>query len=107
MKRCILVDSRTNKDEKTKDELLFMTLYCLATKSKKGGLWHPKKNDAEINVCFNKTKAPHDYEAYIKCVPGALFDITFGVNDFTNKTFVATCTLVPGSNIYTEEQVYL
>lgn len=107
MKRCILVDVRTAVDEKTKDELLFMTLYSLATKMSKGGLWHPKKNDADINVCISKTKAPHDYEAYIKCVPGALFDITFGVNDFTNKTFVATCTLVPGSNIYTEEQVYL
>ena len=107
MKRCILVDLRTNKDVKTGDELMFLTLVRLPSKMSNGGLWHPKQNEMMVNVCINKTSKPEDYSKFQNVNPGALFDITFGINDFNNKTFVATCTLVPNTNKFKPEELYL
>ena len=106
MKRCIVVSIREQQDKETKDELLFITCYALATKMKKGGLYYPKKSDAIINVCINKTKTPMDYDLFKTVLPGALVDITYGINEFTNKTFVAKCDLVPGTNIFSLDDVY-
>ena len=107
MKRCILIDLRTNKDKETGDDLMFLTLSKLPSKMSNGGLWHPKQNEMMVNVCINKTKNQEDYEKFSQVNPGALFDVTFGINDFNNKTFVATCTLVPESNKHTQEELYL
>lgn len=107
MKRCILVDSRTNKDEKTKDDLLFLILVKLPCKMSNGGLWHHKANELVVNVCINKTNKPQDYEALEKVLPGALFDIEYGYNDFNGKSFVSSCKLVDGSNMFTYDEVYV
>lgn len=107
MKRCILVDLRTNKDKETGDELMFLTLVRLPSKMSNGGLWHPKQNEMMVNVCVNKSKNKEDYEKFQQVHPGALFDITFGINDFNNKTYVATCTLVPNTNKLTPNELYL
>ena len=107
MKRCILVDLRTNKDDKSGDELMFLTLVRLPSKMSNGGLWHPRTNEMMVNVCINKRLKPEDYEQFLKVNPGALFDITFGINDFNNKTFVATCVLVKNSNKFTPDELYL
>ncbi len=107
MKRCILVNVRQNKDEKTGDELLFLTMYRLPTKMSNGNLWHPKKTEAVIVGCINKTKKPDTYDKYISVKPGALIDVTFGLNDFNNKTFVADLQLVQGTNNYTDNVLYL
>ena len=106
MKRCILVGSRTNKDEKTGDELMFLTLYRLPNKMSNGGLWHPKVNEAVINTCINKTKKPEDYERFSQIFPGTLIDVTFGINDFNNKTFVANLDIVEDTNIFDAETLY-
>lgn len=107
MKRYILVDVRISKDKETNDNLLFMKMYRLASAMKNGGLWHPKDSEALCNVCINQTKQPEEYEKYSKVNPGALFDITFGINDFNNKSFVATCVLVPGSNVHKSTDTYI
>lgn len=106
MKRCILVNCRTNNDKQTGDDLMFLTLYRLPTKMSNGGLWHPKANEAVINACINKTKKPEDYERFSKIMPGSLVDVTFGLNDFNNKTFVASLDLVKGTNVFNEEILY-
>ena len=107
MKRCILVDSRTNKNEQTGDELLFLTLVKLPAKMSNGGLWHHKANELVINVCIPKSTKQEDFEKYSTILPGALFDITYGYNDFNGKSFVATCTLVDGTNMFTPQEVYV
>lgn len=107
MKRCILVDVRQNKDEKTGDELMFLTLVKLPSKMSNGGLWHPRQNEMIVNVCINKTNKKEDYERFAKVYPGALIDVSFAINDFNNKTFVATYTLVPDTNLLKPEQLYI
>ena len=105
MKRCILVSNRQNKDEKTGDELLFLTLYRLPNKMKNDGLWFPKQNEAIINACVNKTRSPEDYEKFKQVLPGAIIDVTFGLNDFNNKTFVAKLDLIENS-LFDAELIY-
>lgn len=106
MKRCILVNCRTNQDKETGDELMFLTLYRLPNKMSNGGLWHPKANEAVINACINKTKKPEEFEKFSKIYPGALIDVTFGLNDFNNKTFVASLDLVKDTNLYDANILY-
>ena len=100
MKRYILVDVRESEDAKTKEKLLFLTLFKLASKMKNGGLWHPKKAEQISYYCINGTKDPKKYEEFKKYLPGTLFDVQFGVNDFNGTLYIATCELVPGTNIY-------
>ena len=107
MKRFILVGVRQGKDDKTKDDLLFLTLFKLPSKMKNGGLWHPKSAESIIYYCVNKTKNAEEYEKYSKVYPGTLFDVTFAVNDFNNKSYIATCVMVPGTNLYTDADLYI
>ena len=107
MRRCILVSSRCNKDEKTGDELLFLTLFRLPNKMNNGGLWYPKKDDLIINACINKANKPEDYEKMLKILPGALVDVTFGLNEHNNKVYVVKTDVVPGTDVYTEDMLYL
>lgn len=107
MKRCILVSVRPQKDKETNDDLLFLTLYRLPNKMKNGGLWHPKKDEQVINACINAKHRPEEFKQWSSILPGALVDVTFGLNEFTNKTYVERCELVPDTNIFDEKMLYL
>ena len=107
MKRCILVSIRENVDKETSDKLLFLTLYRLPSKMKNGGLWHSKSSEALVNVCINATRDLDRYNRFKDIKPGALFDITFGVNDLNNKTYVAICEFVVNTDVYSDSDVYL
>lgn len=107
MKRTILVSTRTNTDEKTGDELLFLTLCNLPKRMKNGGLWYPKSSELLSTACINKTRKPDEYEKFMKLLPGTIIDVTEGINDFTNKRFVASLDVVPGTeNIFDEATLY-
>ncbi len=107
MKRCILVSVRPQKDKETNDDLLFLTLYRLPNKMKNGGLWHPKKDEQVINVCLNAKFKPEEFKQYSAIHPGALVDVTFALNEFTNKTYVDRVELVEGTNVFDENLLYL
>jgi hypothetical protein len=102
MKRAIVVSVRESKDQKTNDELLFVTLYRLPSIMKNGGLWHPKSTEAVTTACYNKTKNPDDYEKFKTLLPCTVCDITYGVNDFNGKTFVANLAVVEKTSLSTE-----
>lgn len=107
MKRCILVGTRANTDEKTGEELLFVSLCRLPSKSSKGGLWYPKKDELFVTACINKTRKPEEYAKYSAILPGTLIDVTMGINDFNNKPFVAVLEVVPGTeNIFDPDILY-
>lgn len=107
MRRYILISTRQNKDEKTGDELLFLTLSKLPSKMNNGGLWYPKKDELIINSCINKSRSPEEYEKMQNVLPGTLIDVTFGLNDYTNKAYVIKTDVVPGTDVYTEDMLYL
>ena len=107
MRRCILISARQNKDEKTGDELLFLTLSRLPNRMSNGGLWYPKKDELIITTCINKTKSPEDFERMLKVLPGTLIDVTFGLNEYNNKIYVVKTDIVVGTDLYMEEMLYL
>ena len=107
MRRCILISTRQNTDEKTGDELLFLTLTRLPNRMTNGGLWYPKKDELILNACINKTKNPEDFMKMLKILPGTLVDVTFGLNEYTNKPYVFKMDVVQGTDVFTEDLLYL
>ena len=72
-----------------------------------GGLWHPKKDELYVTACINKSRKPDEYAKYSKLIPGTLIDVVFGVNDYTGKVVVASIDVVPGTDVFDEETVYV
>ena len=107
MRRCILISTRQNKDEKTGDELLFLTLTRLPNKMTNGCLWYPKKDELILNTCINKTKNPEEFDKMHSVLPGTLVDVTFGLNEYTNKAYVLKTDVVEGTELYSEDMLYL
>ena len=94
MKRCIVTGVRKSEDNKTKDKLLFVTLHRLPSKMKNGGLWFPKLNEPVVTACFNQSTDKDGYEKYSALEAGAICDVTYGVNEFNGKVFVARLNVV-------------
>ena len=106
-RRCLVVCNKLGTDEKTKDTLMYLTLYRLPTKRKDGGLWYPKSSEAIVNVCVNKTRDPEKFNRLSSIQYGALVDIDFGVNEFTDKTYVASVELVPNTSFLTDDVLFI
>ena len=107
MKIGILLSVREQKDKDTGEDVLFATAYALPSKWKDGVLWYPKKEDSTYVRCVKKENNPEEYEYLSKLLPGCLVDITLGLNEFTNKTFVASMKLVKGTDVYDEATLYV
>lgn len=98
MKKAILVANRKGKDSNTNGNVLWLTMYELPRefKGKDGrtGLWYPKKDDAILIGCISQDKQPDDYANLVNVREGAVCMVHFGVNDFTNKTFISKVEVV-------------
>lgn len=107
MKRYILVNARVNKDKETNANLLFLTMAKLPSKMKDGGLWHPKKDELILTACINEQNKPQDFKDFSTLNPGTLIDVIFGLNDFTQKVVVESLQVVPGTNMYSNDELYI
>lgn len=111
MKKAILVSVRKAIDEKSKSNVLWLTMYELPRtfKSKQNGenlLWYPKKDDAVLVTCISQENSPNDYQTFLDVPEGSLLGVHFGVNDYTNKTFILRVDVLAKSN-FTGEQLYV
>ena len=107
VKRCILISSRKGTDKETNDNLLFLTMYALPVRTQNGNLYYPKSEQALINMCINEKYKPQDYSDLSDIKPGSLVDITYGSNELTQKMYVKKIELVPGTNLFTDDLLYL
>ena len=106
MKRFLVVSVKEGEDQKTKEKLLFVTMYRLPSRMRNGGLWYPKNTEALSVACYSLARSPEEFEKYRLLCPGALVDVTFGVNDFNGKTFVSDIAEVEQS-AYTDADLYV
>ena len=104
MKKVLLLQSRVAEDEKTKERILFVTFASLATKNSNGQLWFPKKDELTIVSCFGEDRASELFKRFRTALPGSLCGITFGVNDYTTKTFVSDAKILKAP--YSETDIY-
>ena len=107
MKRCILIGSRKGTDKETNDNLLFLTMYALPVRTQNGNLYVPNKEKALITMCINEKYKPQDYSDLSDIKLGSLVDITYGSNELTQKMYVKKIELVPGTNLFTDDLLYL
>ena len=74
---------------------------------KNGGLYSPKQSDAVITTCINKEKRPEEFDVLKEILPCTLIDVTFGINDFNNKSYEVKLDLVKETvNIFDEGILY-
>lgn len=104
MKKVLLVQARVSEDKKTKERLLFVTFVNLPTKNAQGNIWYPKNDELITVSCFGEDRAPALFALLRKAIPGTLCGLTYGVNDFNNKLFVANVEIL--KEAYTEADIY-
>ena len=112
MVRCILVAKRSFYDEKQKDNVLWLTLYDVGRKIKdengnEKGIYCPKPSDAVIQSAISQNRRPQDFSDFSNIHPGALIDVEYAVNQTTRKSYIKSCSLVHGTNLFKPEDLYL
>ncbi len=90
MKRFVVCDIKDGQDKDTKENLVFLTMYRIPSPMKDSGkLWHTKQSEAITVACAGANRNADDYKKYKAMQVGTIVDVTFGINDFTNKAVVA------------------
>lgn len=107
MVKAILVAKREYIDEKTQDHIMYLTLYEMGKKTKDGNaIFNKRPSDAIINTAINKTKKPQTYSDFQQIHPGSLINVYYEVSD-SRKAYIKSMELVPGTNLYKPEDLYL
>lgn len=104
MKKVLLLQSRVAEDPKTKERIVFVTFANLPTRNRAGKVWYPKKEELFTIVCFGEDRHPELFGKFRTATAGALCGITYGVNDFTGKTFIESAEIL--NSAYTEDDIY-
>ena len=111
MKKAILVSNRKGKDNQTQANVLWLTMYELPREFERQDgskdLWYPKKDDAILVACISQGKQPDDYARLVNVREGAVCMVHFGVNDFTNKTFISAVDIIKGTDNHQPQVLYV
>lgn len=90
MKRYVVCDIKDGQDKDTKENLVFLTMYRIPTRMKQSDkLWHTKQAEAISVACAGEKRNADDYKKYKAVKVGTIVDVTFGINEFTNKAVIA------------------
>ena len=88
MKRAIVLQVRESENKQNNNEkTVWVTVGLLPSKMKNGNLYYPR------TTCAGALTKPDNYEKFRKLAIGSLVDLTYGINEFTNKPFVADISL--------------
>lgn len=107
MNRCLVCSNRVGTDKETGKPVRYITAYKMPTFSSKGVLWYPKNTEAIVNIVIPEETMPMQFKDFENVKPGALIDVKYGVNEFTNKVYVADFSLVSGSDKHKVDDLYL
>ena len=106
-KRCLVVSNKIVVDSKSNDRLLYLVLYRLPNRTKNGGLWYPKSTESVVNVCVNEKREPEKFSRLSTFAYGSCVDISFGLNENTEKTYVASVELVPNTSFLKDDVLFI
>ena len=97
MKRAIVTSVRTSKDKKSGEDNAWVTVSIMPSKMSNGNLFYPKSSEISVTSCAGALRAPDKFAKFNSLRIGALVDIHYGVNEYTQKPFVDDITLVKDS----------
>lgn len=90
MKRAIVLQVRESENKQNNNEkTVWVTVGLLPSKMRNGNLYYPRTTDVCVSTCAGALTKPDNYEKFRKLAIGSLVDLTYGMNEFTNKPFVA------------------
>ena len=97
MKRAIVTSVRTSKDNKSGEDNAWVTVSIMPSKMSNGNLFYPKSSEISVTSCAGALRAPDKFVKFNSLRIGALVDIHYGFNEYTQKPFVDDITLVKDS----------
>lgn len=106
MKKGLVLSVRTGVDKDTNEDVVFVTIGKLPTKSRETGkIFAPLKSETLLCVQGNKVKSTAKYNTYKDFKVGDLVELYFGVSSISEKVFVDNIVLVKNSP-FTEEEIF-
>ena len=106
MKRAIVLQVRESENKQNNNEkAAWVTVGLLPAKMKSGNLFYPRSTETCVSTCAGVLTKPDNYEKFRKLAIGSIVDLTYGINEFTNKPFVADISVVCESP-FTAEDLY-
>lgn len=103
MKRAILINAREGELKESKEKCVYAVFAVMPSKMKNGGLWYPRNTELLKTACIRKSRSEEEFNRFKDMTPGAICDLTFGVNDFDGKTFIARIDVVTESPFTTAD----
>ena len=61
---------------------------------KSGNLFFPKSNESCVTTCAGALTKPDNYDKFRKLAIGSIVDLSYAVNEFTNKVYVSDISVV-------------
>ena len=104
MKRAIVVSVRMSKDVKTSEDQAWLTVAIMPTKMNNGNLFFPKSSEICVSTVGGAIKSPDKFNKYKSFQLGDVVDVTYALNEFTQKPFVLDINLVKAS-VYKENDL--
>lgn len=105
MKRAMIMGVRKTTNKNTNDNVVYVTIFILGNRSKKGDVYLPKPDDAVKIAYANQTTNLEKYDKYVSLAVGSICDVTLGVSDFNGDVFVSDLKVVLESP-YTLDDLY-
>lgn len=97
MKRAIVVSVRMSKDTQTGEDQAWLSMAIMPTKMSNGNLFYPKSSDICVSTVGGALKNPDKFKAYKSLKIGDVVNISYALNEFTQKPFVNEVTLIKES----------
>lgn len=105
MKRAIVVSVRMSIDKKTNENVVWVSSAIMPTKGNNGKIYYPKSTDIVVTTCAGELSKPDNYSSYSSLKIGDIVDISYGLNDFTQKAFVSGLLYVKSCGVKESELI--
>lgn len=105
MKRAIVVSVRTSIDQKTNENVVWVSCAVMPSKGNNGKIYYPKSTDIVVTTCAGELSKPDNYGKYSSLKIGDIVDISYGFNEFTQKPFVENLLFFKSSGIKESELI--
>lgn len=106
MRRGIVLSVRDSEDKETHEKQLWVTVGKLPVIDRKTGrVYAPKSTETIVVTMAGELRTPDKYSSFKSLKPGDLVEINFGVNEYTEKTYVDSLVVIVPSP-YTVKDLY-
>ena len=105
MRRAIVLQVRTSPDKNTGENLVWVVLGRIPSKSKDGKIFYPKTTDIVISTVAGELRSPDKYLKFLSLNVGAIVNVEMTINEYNNKPVVFSIETIVDS-VFSEADLY-